>query len=651
MILTRICSPALVVLFTFLSVSLPAVSGAPDQPAGMRVQQTWQLLDYVATDYPGAVRGHEVIDPSEYAEQIEFTRTVEANLQQLPADPALADLRKRARALVQAVEAKAASREVAGKAHALADALLQAYPVPSAPTAAPDVARGAALYGQQCAACHGRTGDGHGPAAAHLDPPPIAFTDAARADRRSPLSLYQVITQGVEGTAMASYADSLSDAERWDLAYYVGTLAYPQAADQGAKDWHDNAAIRARISSLGELSHARVAQLSPSFGVATSRAVIGWLRAHPDAVGQAPQGIALARARLSASLQAYRDGRTGEAVQLALSAYLDGVEPVEPRLDARDRGLRSRIETAMGAYRTQVSGHAAMDEVQSRYATADGLLVRAQEQLQEGSESWVPTFAGAFTIVVREGLEALLVVVALLAFLRRAERPRLARPVHLGWVLALVAGGITWAVARYFISISGASRELTEGLSSLFAAAVLLSVGLWMHQKSIGGRWQAYLKQKMDAALQRRSAWFLFGLAFLTVYREVFETILFYAALWGDGHHLSMLGGLAAGAVVLALIAWVMLKTSRRLPLGRFFSASSALIAVLAVVLAGKGVAALQEAGWMGVNVVAAPRIEWLGIYPTRESLLVQLAVVVVLVVGYVVNVRRGRHLQVSETT
>jgi len=254
------------------------------------------------------------------------------------------------------------------------------------------------------------------------------------------------------------------------------------------------------------------------------------------------------------------------------------------------------------------------------------------------------TFLGAFIILVREGLEALLVIVALLAFLYKAERHESARYVHLGWVLALVAGGITWALARYAITISGAGRELTEGLSSLLAAAVLISVGLWMHRKSAGGRWQSYLKEKMSVALDRRSAWFLFGLAFISVYREVFETILFYAALWSDGQEAWLLAGIAAGVGVLGIIAWVLLKTSRRLPLGLFFSASSILIAILAVVLTGKGVAALQEAGWVAVSTVSVPRIELLGVFPTWQSLLAQVFVLTLLVAGFAFNALRTRH-------
>ncbi len=607
------------------------------------VQQAWKLLDYVATDYAEAVSNGKVVNQAEYAEQQEFSATVVGLLEKLPDSPQLAGLQAQAGGLVDAVNNKVPTDEVSDRAHALAEALLETYPIPSAPTHTPDLALGASLYQQQCAACHGASGDGHGPAGAALDPPPIDFTDAGRADLRSPLSLYQAITQGIEDTAMVGYADALSDKERWALAYYVGTLAYAGQAPQGEKAWHDDAGIRARVSSLGELSQARVAQLSPAFGVETARGVIGWLRAHPDAVQEAPKGMQLARAKLAASLAAYRDGRPDEAVQLALSSYLDGVEPDEPRLDARDHALRSEIETAMGAYRTSLTRKQPIEAVQARADAADALLLKASDLLDSAISSPATAFVGAFTILVREGLEALLVVVALLAFLRKAERTESTRYVHYGWVLALVAGGITWVLATYAITISGASRELTEGLSALFAAAVLLSVGLWMHQKSIGGRWQQYLKQKMNAALQRRSAWFLFILAFVSVYREVFETILFYAALWSDGQHMWMLGGMLAAVVVLAVITWILLRTSRRLPLGRFFAASSALIAVLAFVLAGKGVAALQEAGWIGVSIAPVPRIEWLGIYPTWQSLGMQLVVVLLLVAGFAFNLARSR--------
>ncbi len=640
------------ILLLFILLSSPLAVAAPATDGGDTgtVLQTWQMLDYMAADYSGAVRNGKVIDAAEYKEMREFAATAAQRIDRLTPTPATPALKSKAAGLVAAINAKASPAQVAGKAHALTKALLAAYPVPTAPAHTPELARGAALYQANCAACHGATGHGDGPAGAALSPPPIDFTDVARADQRSLLSLYEVITQGVDGTSMASYERTLSAPERWDLAFYVGTLAYADAAAAGKRDWHQDAAARAQIANLEDLTHARVGQLAASLGTDRARALLGYLRSHPAAVANGLSGIPLARGRLAASVAAYERGAKAQATRLALSAYLDGVELVEPQLDVRDRALRSQIELAMGTYRTALSSGAPPAAIKTQAQRIDALLQRAEDALGTTASNAAAVFTGAFTILVREGLEALLVVVALLASLRKAERADGARYVHLGWIVALAAGVATWVLARYAISISGASRELTEGLSSLFAAVVLLAVGLWMHQKSIGGRWQSYIKAKLSEAMSRRSLWFLFGLAFISVYREIFETILFYTALWNEGQRHWLLAGIAAGGAVLAAIAWILMRTSRRLPIGAFFRASSALIAILAVVLAGKGVAAMQEAGWVGVNPAPVPQIDVLGIYPSWQPLLAQLAVIVLLVGGFSLNAVRSRRTLAADT-
>jgi high-affinity iron transporter len=244
---------------------------------------------------------------------------------------------------------------------------------------------------------------------------------------------------------------------------------------------------------------------------------------------------------------------------------------------------------------------------------------------------------------LREGLEALLIVVAMIAFLRKAERSEVLPYVHGGWVGALVAGLLTWVVATYAIGISGASRELTEGFGSLFAAVVLLSVGIWMHGKAQADQWQRYIREKMTRALSGRSAWFLFGLAFVVVYREVFETILFYAALWTQGNGGALLAGAGSAVALLAVIAWAMLRYSRQLPIAKVFSYSSWLMAGLTVVLAGKGVAALQEAGIIDIAPLAdAPRVSILGIFPTWQSILAQLLMVLAILAGFSLNRRKA---------
>ncbi|HKE94456.1 MAG TPA: FTR1 family protein, partial [Povalibacter sp.] len=195
----------------------------------------------------------------------------------------------------------------------------------------------------------------------------------------------------------------------------------------------------------------------------------------------------------------------------------------------------------------------------------------------------------------------------------------------------------------WLVDISGAQRELTEGLSSLLAAAVLLGVGLWMHQKSFAGRWKHYIDARLSKIANGRSVWLLTALVFITVYREVFETILFYAALTNDGNGPAILMGLAAGTLVLGLLAFVLLRFSVRLPLARFFSVSSIFIAVLAVVLAGKGAAALQEAGVLTVRTLPFPGIALLGISPSVQTLLLQLCVASAAVAGFVYNRRSAK--------
>ena len=303
------------------------------------------------------------------------------------------------------------------------------------------------------------------------------------------------------------------------------------------------------------------------------------------------------------------------------------------------------IETTMSQLRPQLGRDTPTQEVAAQAGKVTALFDRAETVLQASHNDTMTAFLGSFTILLREGLEALLIVIGMIAFLRKAQRSDVLPYVHAGWLGALLAGALTWGVATYLVDISGANREVTEGLSALFAAAVLLSVGIWMHQKSLAGRWQHCLQARMSAALTRRSALFLFLLAFVAVYREVFETILFFVAMWNEQSSGAILGGLVSGCVLLALIALLLLRFSKRLPIARFFSISSMLIAVLAVVLVGKGIAALQEAGWVAQALVAAPRIEWLGVYPSWQSLLGQVVVALAAIVGFTVNTRSSHAL------
>jgi len=611
-------------------------------PPSGDVQTVWQLLDYLAVDYRGAVQAGKVASPSEYAEMREFSASAVEKIANLPANPAKAALVGESKQFSALIERKASPKDVAAAAHALGGHLLAAYPVPLGPKKAPDLARGRQLFQENCAACHGAKGDAQTAMARQLDPPPIAFADRERASQRSPFALYQVISHGLDGTAMQSFAQ-LPDADKWALAYRAGGFAYPEAlARQGQAIWASDPAIRAKVPDLVALSSLSEAKLATEIGPDKAGAVIAYLRAHPDVVGTKESSLALSRERLQQSLAAYRAGDRRQAKSLALSAYLDGFEPVEAALSTRNASLLAQVEKDMAGLRSAIDGGETPAQVEQRIAALDGLFGDVEMALAPDRGSAISTFVGAATILLREGLEALLIVVAMLAFLRKGDRAEMTRSVHYGWVSALAGGVLTWWAATELITVSGATRELTEGFGSVLAALVLLFVGIWMHGKAQADEWQRYIREKLGDAVTGGSGWFLFLLAFIAVYREIFETILFYVALAAEGHVGALVAGAACGAVVLGAIAVAMLKFSQRLPIGKFFAYSSGLVAVLAVVLAGKGIAALQEAGLVDVTPAAVPRLPVLGLFPTREGIAAQLLTLVILLAGFAWNRRRS---------
>lgn len=608
------------------------------------VKTTLGLLDYLAADYGNAVADGQIVAASEFAEMQEFADSARDRIAALPEKPGRQALLDDAASLRAAIEAMAPIDEIQHRASALSHTLTALYPVALAPAHAPDLAAGAALYRESCASCHGVSGAGDGPLAANMEPPPIAFSDKTRADRRTLFGLYQVIDKGVEGTAMRAFSELDSD-QKWALAFYISGLSFDQAeVEQGRKLWTASDDAKQRIPSLDALTQTSIAQLEAQEHLANARAITAYLRSAPEVLERAGvKPLALARQKLADAVAAYDSGDAAGASRLALSAYLDGVEPIEPMLAAHDTALLRSVENEMARFRSLVKSGAPQAQVHAQAAVISPILLNADDVLSRSDAGAATAFAGAFTILVREGLEALLIVVTILAFLRKAGQPEATRMAHAGWVSALLAGALTWWVANSLIAISGASREMTEGVGGVAAALILVSVGIWMHGKSMAGAWNDYIRAQVSRALSRKSAWFIFLLSFIVVYREVFETILFFAALWNEGSRAAMLAGVGAAVLVLAVIAWAMLRYSRRLPITKFFAFSSALIAILAFVLAGKGVAALQEAGMIGATYLAfVPRIDVLGVYPTLQSLGAQAFIVLALAAGYFRNQRHA---------
>jgi high-affinity iron transporter len=538
--------------------------------------------------------------------------------------------------LLAAIESKAPGEEIAIAAQRLGAELIGVYHLNIAPRSAPDLAAAGALYQAHCAGCHGAEGHGDGPAAQGLSPKPSDFHYRARQEQRSIYSLFSTLSLGVKGTAMPSFQQLLSKRQRWALAFFIST--FPATAEEQAEGealWQQGVG-KALFPDLQALTSQTPQAVRAQHGEAAYQ-VLTYLRSAPAQLSHEQSPLQLSLERLGQSLEAYRQGDYSRAQQLAVEAYLEGFELAETRLDTVDSALRLRIEQEMMAYRQLLRERAAIAALEAQQGTLQTLLDQAQKRLQDTQISPTAIALSALTIIVREGLEAVLVVGALLSVLIRAGRRDGLAYVHLGWGAALGLGVLTWFAATYVIAISGASRELTEGIAALAAAVILLYVGFWLHGKAYANSWQAFIAKQVQGALNKRTLWALALLSFLAVYREVFETVLFYQALWtqaGSAGQMAVLGGFSMGVVMLVILSGVIFYSSIRLSLKLFFGLASATLALLAVVLAGKGIGALQEAGVVPLDPVAFPTVPALGIYPNWQGLALQGLVLLLIVSG-----------------
>lgn len=628
------CWLAIVLLAASLH-SVARAEAADDENA----QTVVHMLDYVGVDYPESVRDGQVIHAEEYAEQREFAAQALSLLGQLPAVPTQDALVQQARELVVRIEAKASGREISTLASQLLTGVIQTWQLSVAPRQPPDLQQGEKLFAQHCAGCHGFQGRGDGPLATGMDPAPRNFHDDARMRQRSLYGLYNTITLGVFGTAMRAFRE-FSEAERWALAFFAaGLRTSPELVTKGESLWRQGEGKTAFHSLRALVTNAPAQHAAAGSSIDAVRA---YLTQHPHVLQLTAQGpLAFSRTKIEDAARAYANGNREEARQLAIAAYLEGFELIESALNNVDAPLRTETEHEMKTLRTAIGEGWPSKAVTAQTMKINALLDRAADALVDGSVSPNTAFVSSLVILLREGLESILIVSTIVAFVVKTGRRDALPYIHLGWIGAMALGAMTWALARYMLSISGVNRELTEGITALLAAAMLLYVGWWLHSRSNAQAWNRYVREQLNTALARRTLWAMAGISFLVVYRELFEVILFYETLWsqaGAVGHDAVLWGIAAAMVLLVFIGGMILRYSVRLPIGPFFTIASSLLAVMAVIFVGNGIAALQEAGVLDVTRIHFVSLPLLGIHPTVQTLVPQALMLVIIAGGIWVN-------------
>jgi high-affinity iron transporter len=595
-------------------------------------------------EYQLGLQAGRVTSPEEVREARLFLAEAKRSAGSLPsqaAGPALALLDT----LLAGVEANQPVEQLRPRVAALRTRLASVLGVnlDPLPAGAPRLVRGSAVYAGQCAGCHGTLGQGDGPRAVGLTPPPADLTAHALSGS-SPLDFYRKLNVGVAGTAMPSFSNQLSSDDRWAVALYASGLRFSDAQRaSGERVLRERCrSCLVKLSGLSEtagvsddslaLVLAGALQRTPDDSLVRDAVAYGRTAAAEEVLGsdaslRSARVVADTRRGVEMAVRAVEAEDRAAAAERLVDAYLV-FERIEAELRARRPQSAATVERAFGELRAAAAG-SSPEDVRAAAGRLDRVLAVASDELAAAPSSRL-LFAQSLVIMLREGFEAILVIGALVAFLVRTGAAERKREIGLGVLWAVGASLLTALGYATVFRNASASQEGLEGLTMLVAAVVLFWVSYWLVSKIELKKWQAFVAARMGKALTSRRALALAAVAFLAVYREGFETVLFYAALFASGGgapgaSAGIAGGILLGLAGLGVVYYLMQRYGARLPLKPFFGVTSALLYLMAFSFAGQGIAELQAAGYVSVTPIHwVPAVPVLGIFPTLQSFLLQ---------------------------
>jgi len=367
------------------------------------------------------------------------------------------------------------------------------------------------------------------------------------------------------------------------------------------------------------------------------------------------------RETLQLVLVQYQDGQYQEAYNSARTAYLDSYEFVEIPLRAIDPDFTLEVEFQFAELRSLIKQQADYEEIKE-ITIALKRNMDESERVVSGTGTLAPAiaFTSSFAIIFREGLESVLILGAIITYLEASRNTKYKKYLYYGVIAAFAATAVTWIIASYVIEISGANRELIEAIAALSATAILFYVSFWVLNKIEHKKWMEFVKAKVWQATTTGSVMVFVGLAFFTVYREGFETVLFYQAMSGFAKYMELyvILGFIAGMGSLLVLFYVMRKLGKRLPLRALFGLTMGVGAYLSIAFLGNAIRELQVieimpyTGMIGI----IPRLDinlaaMTGIYPTLETVIGQIILLGIYLgaASYVLILRPKRENKIAE--
>ncbi|QDK42372.1 hypothetical protein DOM21_13145 [Bacteriovorax stolpii] len=610
----------LTILFSKLVV---AQTVTPESNAESTPRFAIHLLDYLAHDYSGAVQNGKVISQGEYDEQKEFAHKVFELASTLPEIKNEKSIYSKIEKLKLMIEGKAEATDVSLQARNIQRDLIVITKITLSPTTQPSISNGKALFQQNCISCHGNNGYGDGEAGKGMDPAPANFHEPERMSAISAFHNYNTIRLGVPGTGMPPWTN-FTDKEVWDLSFYLMAMRH---AETLKKANGKGIPLPANITllDLASLSDTEIKAKMTSKDEDEKNTALALLRSK-DGNTSGGEYIGKAKEYLNEALAAYQKNSKDDAKRLAIQAYLEGIEPLEPMIKANNPELVIKIETEMAKIRQIISEeNGNVDLLKAQIAVTDEVFNEVSEAIKSRELTFGVAFSGAFAIILREGFEAVLIVLTLLSAIRAFGNKTAARWVHAGWGSAVFLGFVAWFLSGALMNMSGASREILEAFTSTLAVVILLYFGFWLHRQTEISRWKKFIHEKVQGAIDNKNLWALASISFISVFREAFETVLFIRALWfqtGQNGKEAIGLGLIAALTLIFIFAFFTLKYSKKVPIRELFKFSAIMTCGLALILAGKATHSLQEAGifdaaYLPFNL----RFETIGLYPTWQTI------------------------------
>lgn len=301
---------------------------------------------------------------------------------------------------------------------------------------------------------------------------------------------------------------------------------------------------------------------------------------------------------------------------------------VEGEVSTRDSKLYSDIETKIPIVISLLSSS------EKDTDKAIGILSDLKTRLQPLLTTTSYSFWDAALILLREGLEALLIVVTLLAFLRKTNHAQKQKWIWGGVAAGVGASALFAILITYLFSkvTAAASREYIEGIVGIIAVVMMITVGMWLHNNTNIKKWNNYIQKYMGKAIATGSLVTFSAISFLAIFREGAETIIFYAGMAPNMELSQLLLGIAIAFVILVMIGFLMIRYSVTIPIRPFFIVATVLIYFLAFKILGMSIHSLQVAGVIPTHSLHDfPHVEWIGLFPTLETFIPQMILFVII--------------------